>query len=317
MLSIVTLFLSLAAASDGEVDRVAAVVGDEVIALSEVYEIGSDYVIQTCPGRRPSCVRQVERDILDSLILRVLIKQELASLGQDVSAEDLRRTLDEIAGNNNFEDQSGLRRAIEASGEQWEVYRDEIRQELRQGRFQNWIIAPRIPVSEDELVDAYRRTVREMEGPGKVRFEAITLPVDTEAGPTAVGDAVMGARELWEQLESGALSWEDAVAQHHSGAISGPNADALPAVAPGSMVPALDTVIFGTELGEVAEPVVAGGNVFIVRPVEREAAEVASFESVRAELEQQVKAAKAEVEVQQWYLQQRREAAVRVLLEEV
>lgn len=313
------LFAASALAETGEpgvIDRLAAVVGDEPIALSEVYDIGADFIIESCPAQRRVCVRQAEIDILDSLILRVLIRQELAALQQDVSAAELSQTLDDIARDNNFPDQSGLRSAVEESGERWDAYRDEIRDQLRQGRFQNWIIGPRIPVSEDELVDAYRRMTRGAAAPSKVRFEAITIPVDTAAGAELLGEAVVQARAIWTQLDSGELTWEQAIAEHHSGAITGPTGDRLPPVSQGDMVGALDTAVFSTQEGQIAEPVVASGHIFIVRVAEQIEAEVLPFEEVRDALAQQVKGQKSELEIEQWYLQARRKAAVRVLIAE-
>jgi len=301
-----------ASAYAGTVDRVAAVVGDEVIALSEIYELGGSFITEACPAMRADCILDAEVDILDSLILRVLIRQELAQLGQDVTAEDLRRTLEDIVRDNSMANEEALRAAIEESGERWDVYKDEIREQLRQGRFQNWIIAPRIPVSEDELVDAYRRGAREIAAPDKVRFEAITIPVDTAAGAEALGDKVLFARDLYTRMKSGELSWEDASAEHHSGALG----RVIPPVARGDMVGPLDTVVFATEPGDIGEPVVASGHVFIVRVIERVQAELPPFEEVRDTLAEQVRAQKGEVEIEQWYLQARRKAAVRVLLEE-
>jgi peptidyl-prolyl cis-trans isomerase SurA len=315
---LMALSLVVASVASAEtLDRLAAVVGDEPIALSEVYELGGEFIADTCPAMRRPCVRTAELDILDSLILRVLIRQELASLGQDVTAEELRRTLDDVARDNGMTEQSELRAAVEESGERWEVYRDEIREQLRQGRFQNWIIAPRIPVSEDERLDAYRRMTRDMDGPGKVKFEALTKPIDPEGGPEALPDAVMAARAVWDQLQSGELTWEQALIDYHSGAVTGPTGDRIPAVAPGGMVGALDAAVFSTDVGEIAEPVVASGHVFIVRVQEQIAAEVRPYEEVRDALDQQIKALKGEVEIEAWYQQARREAAVRILLEEL
>jgi parvulin-like peptidyl-prolyl isomerase len=122
---------------------------------------------------------------------------------------------------------------------------------------------------------------------------------------------------VWDQLQSGELTWEQALIDYHSGAVTGPTGDRIPAVAPGGMVGALDTAVFSTDVGEIAEPVVASGHVFIVRVQEQIAAEVRPYEEVRDALDQQIKALKGEVEIEAWYQQARREAAVRILLEEL
>ena len=69
------------------IDRVAAVVNDEVITLSDVYDIGSDYIASAQPN-----IRAAEIEVLDSLIMRKLIEQEVVRLGQDVTEEELIRS---------------------------------------------------------------------------------------------------------------------------------------------------------------------------------------------------------------------------------
>ena len=74
------------------IDRVAAVVNNEVITLSDVYNIGADYIASAQPK-----VRQAELEVLDSLILRKLVEQEIVRLGQDVTEEELRAALMDVA----------------------------------------------------------------------------------------------------------------------------------------------------------------------------------------------------------------------------
>ena len=82
------------------VDRVAAVVNNEVIALSEIYELGGGFIERQCSGRAQTddCWPAAEKNVLDSLIQRVLVKQELSRLGMKISAEDLQRAILGILG---------------------------------------------------------------------------------------------------------------------------------------------------------------------------------------------------------------------------
>lgn len=311
-LGLLAVSLCAAAPARAEViDRVAATVGEEVIALSEVYEVGAGFIAEQCPNAAPDCVRGVEIEILDSLILRKLVQAELVQLQLDVTREDLDLTLDGIAEDNQLEGRAALRAEIERAGGVWDEYVEEMREQLRELRFRKWVIEPRIPVSEDELLDLYRRSARDLSGPTRVRFHAITVPVG-EGGAEAAVAALAAVRA---RLESGELSWEQAVAEAHSGAITGAAGDSLPAVKQGDLAPALDAVVFGTASGAVSEPVVAVGYAFLVRPVERVEPDVRPFEEVRERLVEAVRAEKAELEIEQWYRQARRKATVRVLLE--
>jgi parvulin-like peptidyl-prolyl isomerase len=300
------------------VDRVAAVVGDEVVALSEVYDLGEAAIASECPTAEPTCVRRVELEVLDAAILRVLVRQELGELGIDVSARDLEMTIDGIAEDNGLDSAETLRREVERGGTPWDVYQAEIRDQLRELRFQKWVVEPRIPVTEDELVDFYRRSARELAGPAKRTFHSIVWRVDPAAGDQALSDAVMLATGVRDAVLSGAVTWDDAVTTHHTGAAgSGPRGEGFPPVKPGDLAGALDTVIFATPVGEIAPPVIVGSFLFLVKVVDEQAVEVAPFEQVRERLVEAVKEQKSAVEIEQWYLEARRKAAVRVLLEPV
>jgi hypothetical protein len=64
----VLLWLAIAGAGAVTVDRVAAIVNDDVIAWSEIYEIGSEFIAPRATG--PSGRRSAELEVLESLIMR-------------------------------------------------------------------------------------------------------------------------------------------------------------------------------------------------------------------------------------------------------
>ena len=70
-------------------------VNDDVITLSEVYELGAESFL------RPHCPMPVEKqDRPDSLLLRSLVSQELMRLDFDVTEDELTGAIDEVAANN-------------------------------------------------------------------------------------------------------------------------------------------------------------------------------------------------------------------------
>lgn len=295
------------------VDRVAAVVDDEVIALSEVYELGGPYIDERCPDPGDdTCRRKMELQVLDSLILRVLMRHELQKLGLDITKDEMDRTIDQIARDNGLEGRDRLRAEVESAGMRWDAYEEQLREQLRQMRFQEAIIRPRITVTKDEMVDLYKRTVREYERPPRATFQALTLPVP-EGGETALVETVARAREIRQQILAGELTWEEAIAQYHSGLVT-PDGS-MPPVKKGDLTPALDTAVFSTEPGGIAEPVVVAGTVFLVKVIDVESSGVVPYEEAEPKLREQLYDAKVAEQVEQWYLQARRQSSVKVLLE--
>lgn len=295
------------------VDRIAAVVNDEVIALSEVYDIADGFIDQRCQLGQDACVREAELEVVDSLILRVLVRQELTRLGLDVTGQEVDRAIDSIAEENGFGDREGLRREVERSGSTWEAYREQVvTQQLRQMKFDENILRPRLAVSEDELVDLYNRTVRGVEGPTRREISGLALSVLSEEDREG---ALSLASDLVTRINAGELAWDDAVAEHHTGVIAAADGT-MGSFEQGDLTPKLDEPVFATPVGQVVGPVDLGHAVMVLYVKAEHAASVRSFDEAKDELRGRLYEVKLEEELDRWYTQARRRASVQILLEE-
>jgi peptidyl-prolyl cis-trans isomerase SurA len=126
------------------VDRVAAVVNDDLIVLSSVYEVGAEYLTDQIGTED---LRSAELEVLNTLIQRLLVSQELQGLGMDVTEEEVEGAMNDIAESNGIA-RSELRSEVEDSGLDWEAYQGEIQESLRQMKFNQLILQPRIVVDD-------------------------------------------------------------------------------------------------------------------------------------------------------------------------
>ncbi len=306
------LWLAPWSAVGGVVDRIAATVNDEVIALSEIYDLGAGYVTERCGELAvESCTRSAELEVLDSLVLRTLIHQELTRLTMDVSGEDVDRTIDQMGRDYGLEDRAAFRREIERSGVTWDAYRDQLTEQLRRMRFVEAVIRPRIVITDDELLDVYNRTSRGVGGPVKRELEVFSLDVPDDAQHDAI---VAQAGTVLGQLRDGSLSWADAVSRFHSGAIGAPDGT-MGKFARGELSPTLDAAVWEAPVGGYTQPIDLGRLVLIVRVGGEVRADVRSFEDSKDELRDGLYEQKVEEETERWYQQARRRASVRILLE--
>ena len=85
------LGLSMGSAQAKSVDRIAAVVNDDVITLSEVYELGREFIDARAQAGDVSERRIAELEVLDTLIRRRLVEQTAVELQIDATAEDVDR----------------------------------------------------------------------------------------------------------------------------------------------------------------------------------------------------------------------------------
>ena len=66
-----------------------------------------------------------------------------------------------------------LRSSVEKSGKSWAAYRSELEEDLRMQRFQQYVLFPRISLTEDEVRDLYNRRAREGVPSDRRTLEAI------------------------------------------------------------------------------------------------------------------------------------------------
>lgn len=297
-----------ALAQAGMVDRIAAVVNNDVVALSEVYDLGREYILDRCTTLSAECVTEAEVEILDVLVRRSLIEQELRRLDLSVTATDIddaiQRTVERYP---SIADVEALQAEVERSGKPWSAYRDEMADYLRTERFQLRVLAPQVSINDDEIRDRYQREKRKMKRrTADVRGFGIQLPEGT--GGPSLEDEMLKTLDLVAQLNSGEVDFADAQAEYDS-------ANMAPTfsreVAEGELVEALDRAIFSTPEGKVAGPVRIG-NIFFVLFVDAfgERSEVLSFEESEEQIKNAIFQEKITTAEEQWYQRARREAAV-------
>ncbi|MEL6342587.1 MAG: peptidylprolyl isomerase [Myxococcota bacterium] len=331
---LVSLWMFASVSAAAIVDRVAAVVNGDVITLSEVYEFAGDFIEQRATSSTER--RDAELEVLDSLILRRLISQEIERLGLDVTDVELDRTIDDIANRNQLSREE-LRREIERSGLPWSEYRLELQENLRQSKFNQAIIQPRITINDDELKDAYRRLLSGSELPEIADVGAIYLAPPPELGDVDLNTLTPEQRavaeeqiqiiqnqqielqRLIETIKARADAGEDfaALSAEYDQGPYGAQGGKMGSYREGELVPALNDPVFALDVGETSAPVATAQGVFILHVFDRYEEEPPPFEDVRDQLTEQVYAGRIDAETDLWYQQTRRRSAIQIKLQEL
>lgn len=309
-MSFLGLLLGLLGVAEAEVvDRVAAVVNKEVITLSEVYELGGEFI------RDPATtdVRAAELEVLDALIQRKLVAQEIDQLGLGVTREELERTIDDVARQNGLTREQ-LRTEVEKSGLPWSLYRDELEENLRQMKFNQVVLLPRVSVAEDEVRDLYNRRIRDNVGPATREIEGILLPYAADADAAAKAELATRAAGIQAAFGEG-TAWSDLVAQNADSVLFS-QAGKLGSFSEAEILPELKVAGFTTAVGQVSAPVALDSGIIVLYVVGETAGDKPDFELVRADLEFELQNVKVEEELALWYAQARRQAAVEIKLED-
>ena len=297
-------------ASGVVLDRVAASVNDEVVTLSEIYDVGNDYIAQARARGGESAARAAEHEVLEGLIARILIDQEIEAQQLDLTDEDLERAIDDIARRNGLT-RDQLKTELARQGMGWEEYREQLRGDLRQMRFAQVVLRPRVNITEDELKDAFNRLGST--APQLAKVQAIFLGFADGATDAEKAAVIAQAQEIRQKAAAG----EDfaTLSKTYDQAGFGNQGGEMGSFRPGELVGDLDKAVFGTAVGAVAEPVVTERGVFLIRVSAMER-DTGDYEAVREQLMDQVFQTRMAEEQDRWYQQARANASIRILLPE-
>jgi peptidyl-prolyl cis-trans isomerase SurA len=312
------------------IDRIAAIVNDDVITISDLYAVGSEYIAAAQPN-----VRKAELEVLDSLIMNKLIEQEIVRLGHDVTDEEFQGALSEIAQTNGLRvDQ--LRTEVERSGLKWEDYEMEIRQSLRQMKFNQLVLQPRITIDEAALLDNYRRLKNEQ--PDVIDLSAIVvknlLPLRTaeevsvsmeisleEAEALLLETKQQQEKEqqdkimtIQKELQAGTDFAQVARTYDETGL--GSTGGKMGSFAEGQLRGELNDVAFLLTAGQSSQAIYTDSGIFFLYVSNRYKQELPPFEQVRPKLVESYYAERFEVEMESWYETTKRRAAIDVKLVE-
>ncbi|MCK6513649.1 SurA N-terminal domain-containing protein [Myxococcota bacterium] len=296
------------------VDRVAAVVNKEVITLSDVYELGGEFIAERVDAEGEQARREAEMEVLDTLIQTELVSQEMSRLGLDVTQDDLEATIDDIARQNGLT-RDQLRREVERSGLAWSLYREQLMEQLRSMRFGQSILAPRVTVAEQDLRDLYDREIKDGYVGAESRvLEGILVPWGADASPEARAALALKLSEDKARHDAGTVTWAELLAEHPESLLAGGKGQ-LGAFLKGEAIPELDAAAFGAPVGAVSGPIALPNGLMLLRVSSSEFAPPPPYEALREQLSQELQARKMESEMALWTAQARRQAAVVVKLE--
>ena len=313
---LLTLGFSLllaAPAAAVEVDRIAAVVNDEVITLSELYDLGGDDIEQAVASGRAGARRELELEVLDALIMRRLVTQEIVRLNLDVTELELERALEDVSKRAGVK-REDLRQAVESNGLPWNIYLNEMKDNQRQMKFSQAVLQPRISVNEEELLGAYKRAVAANKTPSARELGAIFFAVPAGASPEQV-DAIMGrARAATARVNEGGEAFS-AVSAELDEASFGKEGGLMGVFGVGEVHPAMEAALVGLPERRATDPVQTSAGIFVLTVLGLQATVMPSFDDMREDLMNELYSTRIEEEGQLWYRSQRRQAAIDIKLE--
>lgn len=187
-----------------ELDRILAVVNDDIIMQSELDTAMRTIAQQLEQQGRPVPPASVlERQVLERLIIMRLQLQLANSTGIRVDDETLNRTIQNIAAQNGLT-LSAFRDVLERDGFSFAKFREDVRNEIIISRLQQRQVINRISVSEQEVDNFLSNQETQGRQSAKYRLAHILLAVPEGASPEQIQEARAKAQQVYDELLAGA-----------------------------------------------------------------------------------------------------------------
>ncbi|MCS6912614.1 MAG: peptidyl-prolyl cis-trans isomerase [Myxococcales bacterium] len=288
-------------------DRVVAVVGEEIILESELDQMALPTFREGDPDT-PEGKRKLEahrRKVLDSLIEKQLIAQQAKEMKIHATEEEVRKAIEEVKKNNGLDDAQFLE-ALRSQGFTLESYKKQLRQQLVELKVINQAVRARVSVSDDEVRAYYAQNVRQLSGDSQqVHLKQILFPVARDAPASEVEARRKAAAAVIDMLRAGEEF--DAVARARGGGDLG-------WLARGDLPEELREVVAAMDVGDIRGPVRSDWGFHILLLVEKKDSDVRPLEEVKEELRRQLYEQQVDKALQSWLKELRRKSHIDVRL---
>ncbi len=165
---LLTLLLYPALSPAEQVDRVVAIVNNEVITATELAHEGEKMFAafrrSTPPAELEATLAEARKKLLQKLIDHQLIIQKAKELKFDVAPEEIDSAIDRLASDNNITREK-LLQEVAREGLSEDEYRKFTADQLRRSRLINYEVASRVVISDERVQDYYDNVYLKEEPP--------------------------------------------------------------------------------------------------------------------------------------------------------
>lgn len=295
--------------SEAVIDRVVAVVNDDVIMMSELQEEVIVYQRETKgPVPEGAELEELRRKVLLRMVDHRLQVQEARREKIEVSEDDVKGVVDDFVKRNGG-DRPQIEAQLKTLGVTWEGLRRQMRDQLLVQRVRGRRVSRRATVTEAE-VDAYLTENRaKLEAGLKYHARHLIVPVEPPDQPAAWERAKTEVAAVVAQLREGA----DFAALVQERSKDGSGGD-LGWLARGELEPMFEEPLLKLPKGGVTEPIKAATGYHLFQLVEREELTAEMLTEARQQGRELLSQKKTQERFDEWLEGIRRRALIAIRL---
>jgi peptidyl-prolyl cis-trans isomerase SurA len=266
------------------VEKIAALVGDDLILLSEVEDraapLMADIAAIANPSEREARTNAIRREVLDRLIDDQLLAQQATELKLTVSNDEIDRAIGQIKRDYGLSD-SQLKDELSKQGLSMPTYRQNTKREILKYRVLNIAVGSKINVGDSEVQSYYDRHMKSANI--QVRASHIFIAIPEDADNATVLEREKLAKSLLARAQGGedfvklAKEYsEDAGTRAEGGDLGFIGRDILPKP--------MEELVFSMRVGDIRGPVRADRGFHVIKLLDKRAKDAKPFAEVQDDI---------------------------------
>lgn len=293
-------------------DRIAAVVNDQVILVSEVDQrmmpLRTDAMGIADQAERDRRLAKLAVQVLDEMVNDELILQAGIAAKVTVEEQEVQAAIDYIKQSNKMDD-AQLAAAMAAQG----VTKATIKNDLIRQRTVNEMVGRKIAVTDEDLRARYSELQRRSSSIAAVNVSQILFALPEHAMQQQIDAAKKNAQVAIDRVKAGepfatvaGEVTEDAATKSTGGVIGW--------LEPATLDPAWESVVFGMDKGDVRGPISGAKGLYVLYANELKRTELAPFDKMKEQLSSELRRTQLAKLSRAWIEELRKKAYIEIKL---
>lgn len=288
----ILLFLLSPSVKGEIINRVVAIVNEEIITLSEFLKIAQTQ----SPEAASTFSTEKYRELLNRIIDQKLVDQEALKTETNISDREVDEAIERLKQRNGLSTEQ-FNEALQQQGLTWDEYREKMREEMKRSQFIAQKIQSQVNISEKEMKNYFRKHRKDYFEPARVKIEQVFFPFPSNATPETKNSLAVKAEEALKRIKAGEdfhnIAQEFNLTEEKSSYDPG-------YFKKGELMAALDETAFSLNIGELSNVITTTKGYVIIRVLERTEDKSKTLDEVREEITNSLFQKKMEKKFQEW-----------------
>jgi parvulin-like peptidyl-prolyl isomerase len=298
------------------VDRVVAVVNDEVVLSTELMMRVAPMAFElnkiTDPRERARRQAKLSGQILDEMVNEQLVTQAAAAAKLDVSSKEVEAAITDLKKQNKLDDDQ-LADALRLQGYSMSSYRKDVRNQILRMRAVNTLVRPKVSITEDDVRAKYDEGKRRASQVSEVHLQHILVAVP--AGSTKeVQDAARAKATKALDLAKGGADFGKLAETYSDDPATKNTGGDLGWIERGTIPTEWEIIVFAMAKGETRGPINGKNGLHIFRVSEVKDTKQADFASVKERLRNELYRVELDKQTRIWVDELRKKAHFEIKL---